>query len=233
MRSLSSIEIIILTFIASLLVYGVYFSYAYPVLFKEVYTVEDGFIEWATVVALLSAMVVCGRRFILLRKIKSKRFLAVTGLLTLLFLFGAGEEISWGQRLFDIETPTFFQKYNAQQDLGVHNLKLQFNGKSIKVNKLVFSKGFLLMMVIYLAVLTPLYRKRGKVKEFLDNMAVPMPQNYQIAGWLLIVLIVEGIIDSSKRGEMTEFSGSFMFLLILSFPYNREAFLGISNAGRE
>lgn len=43
-------------------------------------------------------------------------------LLGLGFLFAAGEEISWGQRIFNISTSEFLIKYNAQEEMNFHNL---------------------------------------------------------------------------------------------------------------
>ncbi len=37
-----------------------------------------------------------------------------------MFLYGM-EEISWGQRVFSIESGEFFQKYNQQKELNIHN----------------------------------------------------------------------------------------------------------------
>lgn len=48
-------------------------------------------------------------------------------LLGLAFLFGAAEEISWGQRILGLETPDILKKVNAQQELNFHNLSL-FHG---------------------------------------------------------------------------------------------------------
>ena len=36
--------------------------------------------------------------------------------------FAAGEEISWGQRLFDLETPSRLETINRQRELTVHNV---------------------------------------------------------------------------------------------------------------
>jgi hypothetical protein len=37
-------------------------------------------------------------------------------------LFTALEEISWGQRIFNIETPVYFKRHNFQKELSLHNL---------------------------------------------------------------------------------------------------------------
>ena len=43
-------------------------------------------------------------------------------LLAVVFLFFAGEEISWGQRFLGIETPEAIREINSQDELSVHNL---------------------------------------------------------------------------------------------------------------
>ena len=45
-------------------------------------------------------------------------------LLALLFIFGGGEEISWGQRIFGWETPQAFEQANIQRETNIHNLKI-------------------------------------------------------------------------------------------------------------
>tara|TARA_B110000914_G_scaffold176850_1_gene158299 strand:- start:98 stop:556 length:459 start_codon:yes stop_codon:yes gene_type:complete len=145
-------------------------------------------------------------------------------LLTLLCLFGAGEEISWGQRLFALETPDYLKGKNAQGELGIHNLVVEINGEKVKLNKLIFGTGLAFALLIYLFVATPFYRKNIRVRSFFNAIAAPMPRNYHIAGYLLIVATVELLIDSSKRGEMTEFAGSILFALNVIYPYNREIF---------
>ncbi|MBM9519902.1 hypothetical protein JWG39_08740 [Desulforhopalus vacuolatus] len=39
-------------------------------------------------------------------------------------LFSSLEEISWGQRLFDIENPVYFEKHNVQCEISIHNLDI-------------------------------------------------------------------------------------------------------------
>lgn len=55
-----------------------------------------------------------------------RRSLPVHGVLFGLFasglLFVALEEISWGQRIFHVETPDYFDRHNYQQEISVHNL---------------------------------------------------------------------------------------------------------------
>jgi len=218
------IEVMLAITITTFLLFGIYLAKFNHDAFRYEFVIEDGFIEWCTVVVLFSTMLVCGKRLLALRRVRSPLFLTVTMLLTLFCLFGAGEEISWGQRLFGLETPGYLKDKNAQGELGIHNLVVEINGEEVKLNKLIFGTGLALALLIYLFVATPLYRRNDRVRSFFNAIAAPMPHNYHIAGYLLIVATVELLIDSSKRGEMTEFAGSIMFALNVIYPYNPEIF---------
>ncbi len=51
----------------------------------------------------------------------------------LALLFGAGEEISWGQRLFGFATPEFLKTVNTQDEFNVHNINLTLVKLVLKV----------------------------------------------------------------------------------------------------
>ncbi len=101
----------------------------------EQYVQEDGIVEWLTVLGLLLGSFVCFIRFAKLLRKKSTWFLFVTFGLGLFLFFAAGEEISWGQRIFGISTPEYFKENNAQQETNLHNLVVG----GVKLNKLIFS----------------------------------------------------------------------------------------------
>ena len=42
------------------------------------------------------------------------------------FVWAAGEELSWGQRIFGFETPDFLRGMNSQNELNLHNIKKMF-----------------------------------------------------------------------------------------------------------
>ena len=52
----------------------------------------------------------------------AKLFAFLYFVLSICFLFVAGEEISWGQRLLNIETPDILMKHNKQGEITLHNL---------------------------------------------------------------------------------------------------------------
>jgi len=210
--------------ISTFLFFSIYLARFNEPAFRYEFTIEDGFVEWCTVIVLFITMIICARRFWHLRGARSPLFLTVTALLTMLCLFGAGEEISWGQRIFGLETPDYLKERNAQGELGLHNLVVEINGEEVKINKLVFGTGLALMLSIYLFIATPLYRRNERVRSFFNHIAAPMPRNYHIIGYLFVVATVELLIDSGKRGEMTEFAGSIVFALNVIYPYNPEIF---------
>jgi hypothetical protein len=61
-------------------------------------------------------------------------------LLGMLFFIGFGEEISWGQRIFNLQTPEAVKKVNMQGELNIHNLNI-FHGKTETGQKKTFVNG--------------------------------------------------------------------------------------------
>ena len=221
MKNISRIEAGLLLYIGTLTLAGVVLSYTHPDFFRHQYTVEDGFIEWLTVVALLATMIVCLRRAWQLKQRAKPLFMAMTILFGLAFLFGAGEEISWGQRLLNLESPAFFKENNAQGETNFHNTIIN----DTKINKLVFGKGIGILLLFYLAVFIPLYRRRPAFKKLVDRFAIPIASNYQIAAYIIALLVIQVGMDSSKKGELLEFALTHIFLLNFTFADNREIFL--------
>ena len=224
MNAMTRVEQAVLAFLVLFVALGAYFAYVDAAFFRDTYTVEDGFTEWCTFLALFVTFVVFARRFLTLWGMRSPRFLFIVGFLTLFSFFGAGEEISWGQRVVGFESPEFFVDNNSQQEAGIHNLEITIGDESYKLNRIVFGRGLAILFFIYLAVMTPLYRRKPRVTQLVDSFAVPMPKLYQALGYLFVVAVAELLVDSSKRGEITEFGGSLVFMLNVTLPYNAAIF---------
>jgi len=220
LKSLSLFEKLALTYCTVFTLMGFIWSYVDHDSFKLYYVMEDGFTEWSTVVFLLIGVFVCFRRVWLLKGQRPLLFLFMTSLLGLFFFFGAGEEISWGQRILNIESSEFFTQNNAQGETNFHNLVVN----DTKLNKVIFGRGIGILLFLYLAVLIPLYKRKEGVKLFLDKFAVPIAQNYQILAYVILLILVQVLMASSKKGEMLEFAGSIIFLLNVAYPYNKSNF---------
>ena len=74
---------------------------------------EDSFLEWVTAVLALIASVLFFTSGML-----GSRFAFTLSFAWLIF---ALEEISWGQRIFNIDSPELFLKHNFQQETNIHN----------------------------------------------------------------------------------------------------------------
>lgn len=72
--------------------------------------------------------------------------------------------------------------------------------------------------------MAPLYRRRPAFRRAIDRWAIPIPTGVQVAAYLVVVAVVEGLVDSPKRGEVTEFAGAIVFMLNVIFPYNRQIY---------
>ena len=110
---------------------------------------EDGVIETLGAIGFLVSSVGFGVAY--LRSSRSRQDVKVPVgqtrknifylLLSLMFLFGFLEEISWGQRIFHIETPDMIAERNLQREMNIHNLEW-FEGNDRSGNR----KSFLALL---------------------------------------------------------------------------------------
>lgn len=212
---LYKLETVVLIIVFILLLIGVVSSHANKNWFENVYVREDGFIENFTIVPLLIAVVIGLRYLFKLARSRSGLFTLTMLLVVAFSFFVAGEEISWGQRVFHVESPEFFKENNAQQETNLHNLVV--NGK--KINKVVFSLLLIALVAFYLLILPFLYKKSPKVRYFIDYAGVPIPHKFQILAALILFALI-GLIPTAKNSEILELGISSIFLLILIYPEN-------------
>jgi hypothetical protein len=180
---------------------------------------EDGEIEYATVGLLLASCVLVVIRWFRLHRNKSFKFSLVSILVVVAFFFVAGEEVSWGQRIFDIQTTEYFKQHNAQGEMNLHNIVVG----DVKVNKLVFGVILTTLILVYIVAVPILYRRVSYIKNLLDNWYIPVPKVRHSVAYLVIMLIIL-IIPNSKKWELLEFGSVLIFFLILLTPYNHRIF---------
>lgn len=96
------------------------FSWPFDVLKRSL--AEDGPVEWLQFISLLISAIVS---LLISYKLfgKNKRLLAIGFAIAAFgFIFIAGEEISWGQRLLNVATPENLMVINRQGEISVHNI---------------------------------------------------------------------------------------------------------------
>jgi len=126
--------------------------------------------------------------------------------LALILFFGAGEEISWGQRLLGFETPEFMEE-NEQEELSVHNLPF-FNttdiGNLFQMNRLFiyfwFGMGVLLPAAAYAS---------KKIRGWLTTWGVPIFPILLGFQFLLVYMLSKlygplGAVRDSYDGRISE-----------------------------
>ena len=211
------IEYISYGVIAVFIILGIYFSHTNPEFFEERYAAEDGPLEWTSFVMFLATGGLMVGRAVRLRAKRTTLFLAMTFAAGLLMFFGAGEEISWGQRVFDIETPEVLAAHNKQRETNLHNLEIH----GVSVNKLVFSKLLGLGLAFYLLVLTPWAARKPSIARLTEKFAIPLPTKLQVIVWILAMALPEFLVTTSRKHEVREgCSGLIVFATLLN-PRNR------------
>jgi len=213
---MSKSEISIISFAGLVGIVGAVVSHVSPDYFVASYVPEDGLVEWLTVVALLFCSGLMAWRAWTLRSQRSFLFLAVTAFAAFVFFFGAGEEISWGQRIFGVETPEWLEANNRQKETNLHNLVIG----DISVNKLVFSKILGVFLLFYLFIIPITYRFKPQFARWVDNKGVPLPSALYVTLWIAMILATEFIVSTGKRGELREFGLTFILSAQLLAPLN-------------
>lgn len=215
---LSLTEILILALLLVILIIGYILFFTNLPAFV-IYVEEDGTVEWLTVLGLILACIVSFSRFIRLFKKRNWWFLTITLGIALLMFFGAGEEISWGQRILGIKSPEFFVENNSQHETNFHNLIIDH----VKVNKLVFSLLLSIFLGIYLLIVPIVYDKSAKIRAFFDRSGIPIPRLYQVISFVLLFIICEAL-HHEKNAELLECGTALMFFLIIRYPKNELAY---------
>ncbi len=202
-------------FLISIFGLSLYFDITDPDFFDTVFSAEDGIVEYLTAVMLFSVSMLCCVRFFKLWRFTSVGWkMGVLGF-ALLFFFATGEEISWGQRIFNIESGDFFVNNNAQGETNLHNLVV--DGK--KVNKIIFSQLLMVIMALYLIVIPLLYRKNAWLKKLMDRFAVPVVRWHHTLAFITATLLIL-VHTSGRKWETYELAFGVIFFLIFLHPLN-------------
>ena len=177
------------------------------------YVREDGPVEYATAFFLFAGSLVALCRAVTCCRGKRHLPILTWSVLAFLFFFAAGDEISWGQRIFDLESGEFFLKHNKQEEINIHNLVVA--GKSI--NMIIFSRLVILAMLFYFIVFPLLVRKPGFIRNLVARFGLPLPSvRHIIIMGVSTVLIA--VIAMAKGSELNELAFSVIFFMIFLNP---------------
>ena len=178
-----------------------------------IYVREDGLVEYLTAIFLFFTSIISFYRIFEYRKLKKGLWTLTAAILAFLFFFAAGEEISWGQRIFNIQSGQFFLENNMQGETNLHNLVVG----NTNLNILIFSNLMFLVLVIYFVFSRLLVAKVDFVRKLVNSFRVPLPKYHQIVVFLFLNLMLL-IFDVMKISELHELTFAFIFFLIFLYP---------------
>lgn len=205
------VDVLVYGLILSIIVYAKIVGMKSYDLFFEVVK-EDGFAEYLTTFFLFACTIIFAVRAVRSYQIKNRNFLIFNIFMFFLFVFGTGEEISWGQRLLGTETGDFFKEYNYQGETNLHNIELW----GVNLNKLLFSRLMFVALLFYFLIVPYLVLKTEKIRSLILKFDVPLPKlHHTIAFFVLNILVLS--INLLKEDELHELTlGGVLFLIFLS-----------------
>lgn len=156
---------------------------------------EDRLVEWLTVFLFGASGVLMLRR-----AAHERRFF--DALVGLFCLFVAGEEMSWGQRLFGLTPPSYFLEHNTQQEMNVHNFADLFGSPKGPFMIVLAGYSFLLPAVSRLRMLQPLLARIG---------ATPPP--VAAIPWFAVAIVLLAWYPFRFTGEWVELLAGSAFLV--------------------
>ena len=129
---------------------------------------------------------------------------------------GFGEEISWGQRIFDILSPDFFSKHNLQGETNIHNLKIY----DIKLNQWLFTYGVVFVFALYFYLPFGI-QKFKTLHKYVHTFGIMIPDKRQSLIFLGMSVILH-IYDVPKVSELWEFAFAYTLTIICHTQANQD-----------
>lgn len=167
---------------------------------------EDSLVEWLTFGFLISAGFLSLLAAVRIRR--NHRYLHWFFILFFGFNILAGlEEISWGQRVLEVETTGVFHKYSDQNEINLHNT---FQGLfHIKTKHIA-----LLVLLFYGAILPGLMRNRDLRKERFPLKQLIIPPMFLRLGFTIAAILMLDF-QTGYEEEIGEFFFSICFFIMM------------------
>lgn len=183
--------------------------------------VEDGIVEWMQFLAFSLTSGLLG--YVAIERFQREGInlgvLVLAGLTGLVAL-AALEEISWFQRILQIQSPEWFLQNNRQAETNLHNLG--FGEESL--HKAVLLKLIVITGLIHNLFLPLLARKRPAIRDFVERFGLYLPPLAASVPYLILVILSHLLVDHPRKGELGETFGAVHYMATVFGAY----FLGIA-----
>ena len=178
---------------------------------------EDGLVENLTALCLLITSLCFLKLFFMTRNMINLLFCVA-------FMFGCGEEISWGQRLLNFETPESVMTINRQGEFNIHNLSI-FNATNEKgapkpILKRIMNPGalFILFGFSYLLLYPFLFNGFRIIRIIGQSIGLLTPP--LLFGLLFLTnYLIYKFVGSFTAARNVRFGESFEFIAVFLFAF--------------
>lgn len=183
---------------------------------------EDGPVEWATFVAFVMA----AAWFVLVVRKRGTGWLFTIAclLLAAFCLVVAGEEISWGQRLFGFKPPDVFLERNFQQELNLHNVLMDERGLGFQLE----SKHLVMAIALGFGVVWPWIVQRERFASL-----APLAPPFSLAPIFVGIVAVQlsyAIELTGEGAELVTGLGFFAAALVASATPARRTIMWLAGS---
>ena len=127
------------------------------------------------------------------------------------FLVCFFEEISWGQRIFDVVSPEYFIEHSDQQEINVHNIVSE--RFSIKIKHVAAWVMFAYGVVLPVALINK------PVRSLVEKLKIVMPPTVLIPGFITASILTSDRYFTGLEEEVAEFFFSTLLFLTLIFNF--------------
>jgi len=183
--------------------------------------VEDGIVEWTQFLAFALTSGLLG--YVTVDRFKRNGFgleVLVLGALSALVALAALEEISWFQRILQIQSSEFFLQNNRQGETNLHNLGF---GKE-SLHKAVLLKIIVIAGLAHNLILPLLARRRPAIRTFVERFGLYLPPLAASVPYLILVILSHIFIEHPRKGELGELFGAVHYMATVFGAY----FVGVA-----
>lgn len=179
--------------------------------------VEDGIVEWMQFLCFTVLAMLLGFAFFerLKRADRGVLELLALGGLSLLCALAALEEISWFQRVLNVQSSEFFLQNNRQGETNIHNLAVG----SGSLHKNVLLKLIFIVGITHNLILPLVARFKPGVQRWVEKLGLYLPPLSASVIYLVLVALSHVLIEHPRKGELGEMFGAVHYLATVFAAY--------------
>jgi hypothetical protein len=179
--------------------------------------IEDGIVEWMQFLCFTVLSILLGFAFFerLKRADRGVLELLALGGLSLLCALAAMEEISWLQRVLNVQSSEYFLQNNRQGETNIHNLAVG----SGSLHKNVLLKLIAIVGLTHNLILPLVARFKPGVRTWVEKLGLYLPPLSASVIYLVLVALSHALIEHPRKGELGEMFGAVHYLATVFAAY--------------